>query len=290
MRYAAPLAAVALALAACSGGGGPGDGLTPDGALGSWKRTGEQQVFDGATLYGHINGGAEVFLELGFDRLEVQSFVSDAGEVAVEVYHMADPAAALGIYLMKCGEESPDPSLAPRHTVGPYQLQLVHGATYLVVNTIDGDGVDARTLIDLAAELVGRMPPAAPAAGVLAPLPTEGRVAGSERIIRGPFTLEAVYTLGEGDVLQLDSAVTAVAADYTNEEHGQLTLIVAPYPDEAAAAAAFANLVENLDPYLERLEGDATHLVFEDYSDRYGHAELDGPTIRIRVNLDRRPG
>ena len=46
--------------------------LPADGFSGMWKKNGPMKVFTSEDLYGHINGGAEAFLELGFEQLTVQ--------------------------------------------------------------------------------------------------------------------------------------------------------------------------------------------------------------------------
>ena len=59
-------------------------------------------------------------------------------EIAVELYWMADSTAALGLYLMKCGREKPDPSLPVRHTLHPYQLMFHKGRLYGNLNNLSG--------------------------------------------------------------------------------------------------------------------------------------------------------
>ncbi|HPB73006.1 MAG TPA: hypothetical protein PLX71_08505, partial [Phycicoccus sp.] len=67
-------------------------------------------------LYNYIDGGAELFLEFGFEACTVQQYKRGADEAVMEVYRMDDPVAARGIYLMKCGVEKPDPAFKERHT------------------------------------------------------------------------------------------------------------------------------------------------------------------------------
>jgi hypothetical protein len=282
-RTPARLVLLLVALCACSRGqqGRTVDPFPPDGFQGVWKR-GERLLFTGPELYSHIDGGAEVFLELGFDRLEVQRFVSPAGEVAVELYRMTDPEAALGIYLLKCGPETRHPGLADRHTLNPYQLQLVRGSAYLSVNRSAGEA-GGEELVALAREVVARLP-AGDGGAAFSRLPTEGRVAGSERIVRGPFTLQEVVTLGEGDVLQLGGKVTAVAADFTGPG-GTSTRLVAAYPDQAAASAALANLRQHLDPYLEVVAQEADRFVYRDNAGRFGVVERRAERLELEANL-----
>ena len=264
------------------------DPLPPDGFLNTWQREASPRVFRGADLYGHINGGAEVFLELGFDRLDVRRYDSDGGAVEVERYRMTDPTAALGIYLMKCGSERPDPALAARHTAGPLQLQMVRGSDYLIVSSLRPEEDLGEALVAFARHIADHIPDEL-GEDPFSVLPTAGRVAGSERVIRGPFTLEPLVTLGEGDVLLLGGERTAVAAEYEDGDGQRSTRIVASYDDAAAAGRAFSHLVANLDPYLEVLSGEDDRLVFQDYRERYGEVVLDDRWLRLHVDLVSRP-
>jgi hypothetical protein len=264
------------------------DPLPPDGFLESWSRETTPRIFEGADLYGHINGGAEVFLELGFDRLDVVRYDSDGGTAEVERYRMTDPTAALGIYLMKCGSERPDPSLAARHTASPLQLQMVRGSDYVIVSSLRPEEDLGETLVAFASYIADHTPEEL-VEDPFSVLPTSGRVAASERVVRGPFTLEPLYTLGEGDVLQLRGERTAVAAEYEDAEGQRSTRIVATYGDAAAARRAFANLVSNLDPYLEVLSSGNDRLVFKDYRERFGEVELDEQWLKLDVDLVSRP-
>ena len=47
-------------------------------------------------------------------------------------------AAALAIYLMKCGVETPSKEITARNTVSEMQIHLVHGPSYVTVNTLSG--------------------------------------------------------------------------------------------------------------------------------------------------------
>jgi len=97
------------------------------------------KVFTSEDLYGHINGGAEAFLELGFEQLTVQKYRDGANELAVEIYRMTDPTAARGIYLARCGRETPDQALRERHTASRQQVLLQRHRYYMVVyNTAGG--------------------------------------------------------------------------------------------------------------------------------------------------------
>jgi hypothetical protein len=263
----------------------PKDPMPPDPFLEVWEKEGDLAVYRGLDLYGYINGGSEVYLELGFRRCVVQHYSRGEEKVSVEIYYMLDPVAAMGIFLMNQGRNSTGhPAFAVRHTLHPYQLQFVKGWAYVLVNNLTEtkDGEDV--LLAFAGYAAQYIQPA-PDIDFFQSLPLAGRVRGSERILRGPFTLERICTLGEGDVLLLDGNGTAVCADYVDGKGNTHTRILANYHTRDDAQTAFEHLKNNLDPYLDVLSSDNLHLTFRDYEGKRGEVKVLGGRIDIQVGL-----
>ena len=57
------------------------------------------EYYDGNALWGLINGGADIYLEYGFDELAFQTVEWLEQHFRVEIYLMTDEEAAFGIYL-----------------------------------------------------------------------------------------------------------------------------------------------------------------------------------------------
>jgi hypothetical protein len=260
--------------------------VLPTALSGTWSTAAAPRIFSSADLYGAINGGAELFLELGFERLTQQKLKGPGGDVQVDLYRMKDADAALGIYLVKSGKPTPDPALALRHTVNRHQLMYVRGRHFgLLTRASAGSSAD---LVALARAQASLIPDAASSDG-FALLPKAGRIAGSERILRGPVSLQTLYSLGEGDVLQLAGRRTALAAEFEDKARGKHILIVAPYASGAEARAALVNLRKDLDPYLDVRVDTAARLVFEDFEHLFGEARLEGPRLLVRLRLRSKP-
>lgn len=260
--------------------------LLPDEtAVPGWKKNGAPRVFTRADLYGYIDGGAELFFEFGFEQLTLQKYKKGANEVAVEIYRMTDPGAAAGTYLMKRGKETRDPGFRERHAVSRHQLLFQRHRYYVTVNNLGGADGLVPDLVRFGSAIASRLPAdAAPAELKL--LPPAGRVAGSERLFRGPVALQSLFTLGDGDILQQKGRVTGAAADY-KDQAGTSTLLVVQYPTAAAAAQAMALLQKNLDKYLERVSASPERLVFKDYEKKFGTATVKGPRLEVRLHLAR---
>jgi len=272
-----------LAAAAC----GQGRVLPPAADFAPGWGLGDKIVFEGGGLFDFIDGGAEIFLEFGFKRVLVQRYVKAGDELTLEAYEMADADAALGIYLMKCGVEAPVAGIPARNTGDPAQLTILKGRYFLHVNSF-GPGADLLPeMVGLAGRALDAIPDERPGRD-LDRLPAEGQVPGSARLIRGPYALQSIVTLGEGDILLLGGRRMAVAADYRSAE-GPWMLIFVPYPDEAAAKAAIAHLRANLDSYLDVVRESAGGFVFKDFKNRFGDVRLTGSVLEIRLNLVRPP-
>jgi len=261
--------------------------MPPDGFSGTWKKSAPPRTYTSADLYGYINGGAELFLELGFEQLTIQKYKDGAQELGVEVYRMTDATAARAIYQSRKGKETPDPGLKARHTASRHQLQLQRGRHYVIVNNVSGGAANAPVLV-AAASAVAKALPADGAVPALALLPPTGLVAGSERFIRGPVTLQAVFTLGDNDILSLGGSLTAVAGDY-KDAGGTWTTIVCDYPAPAKAETALAFLAGHLDRYLKPTSKTANRLIFQDFEKKFGVASVTGKRLEVRLHLAKPP-
>jgi hypothetical protein len=260
--------------------------LPAENAVPGWKKTEKMRVFTKADLYGYIDGGAEVFLEFGFDQLTLQKYKNGPNTIAVEIYRMADPPASTGIYVMKCGKEARDPSFTARHTINRHQLMFVRNRYYVTINNLSGAEGMARALLEFGAAVAAALP-ADPPPFTLG-LPAQGQVPGSLRLVRGPFSLQSIYTLGDGDILQMGGKVLGAAANY-KDAGGTYTLLVVPYPTAVSAKSAFASVQKNLDQYLTPVTATATRLVFKDYENKFGVVSVAGPRLEVRLHLVREP-
>ncbi len=261
----------------------PGNGFYP-----GWEKSEEVLTFVKNDLYGHIDGGAELFHEFGFDKLLVQRYDKSGTEIDLEVYVMSSPESALGIYLMKCGREVPVEGLAARNTGNNNQFMIVKNRYFILVNSFKSDPAFLPVMKALAEKTLSFIPKGEPVT-LLSQLPKDRLLAGSQRLIRGQFALQPIFTLGDGDILQLGGEIFALVADYAGGDDSIYTRIIVPYPDRKTAQAAYGYLVDNLDSYLTVLSKRGSGFAFEDYRKKYGLVSLNDTVLDIKVNLSARP-
>ena len=253
-----------------------------------WVSVAPPRRFVGADLFNHIDGAAEVFLELGFRRVLVQGYDRDGTTLDLQVFEMQDATAARAMFLRLRGKGVAVPGVTGRNVGNPYQITAQQSRFFVQVNNPTGNEGDTPAMAELANRTLQSLP-ADEKVSILAVLPEEGKVPGSEAIVRGPYTLQSICTLGEGDILQMNGQVFGVAADYETKADGRFTRLIIPYPDANAARAAFANLRSHLDPELRPVRHNERSIVFQDYRNQFGDAVLRENTIDIRVGLSNDP-
>jgi hypothetical protein len=268
-------------LAACwTAAQDPEETALPDG----WTEAEQELRFVGNDLYGHINGGAEIYHEFGFRDLEVRRFSNETREISLEEYRMDGPEAALGIYLMTTGEETPVEGVSARNSGSPYQISAVRGKYLLQVLNPSGDKSIVGDMVRILNGAIRRIPDKEPE-DFFVHLPKGGLVPGSEKLIRGPLALQPIFTFGEGDILRLRGRIYGVAGDYELGEGNRIHRIVVPYPSEEQARKALDHLTAHLDSYLRVRRTWETGFVFSDYRSRFGLVELKGNVLDLTTDL-----
>ncbi len=241
------------------------------------------RTFTGQDLFNQIDGGAELFLELGFARLRLQAYARGQAELTLNAYEMEGAASALGVYLMKMGRETPFPAVAARNSCEEVQLTILKGRYFIQVDNlgeVPASTADAVALANAFLAGVAEEKAATP----LGALPVEGKVAGSERLVRGPYGLQPYFTFGEGDILSLGGRIFGALAAYRMPNGRTFTRLIVPYSDLEAAAAALAHLKANLDPYLKVTADRPDGFDFVDFQAKKGAVTRSGAILDIRFS------
>jgi len=278
------MASLPLLLAAVSFAAAP---FPEEGAVAGTKPV-ERLTFTKADLYGYINGGAELFLEFGFEELQVRKYATPDGEVALDLYRMATPEGALGIYLAKRGKETPVGGVRGRNTGNRYQVTVLKGRYFAQANNFKGREGGAVRAVDLLNALTAALPDE-PAADLFAAFPKERRVEESEALFLGPTALQRLFTFGEGDLFLQRGELFGAAADYVEPPGEIFTLYRIEYPDGRGAALALENLKKNLDPTLVVTGERESGFAFRDFSGKSGSVRQDGTVLWLKTGLSADP-
>ncbi len=117
-----------------------------------WAVSGAVQKFNGENLFQMIDGGADIYHEYGFQQVVSQDYSNGFGNLlTVEIYQMASPAAAYGMYSFKIGTSGRAVDLGQQAYFEEYYVNIWQGDLLI---TIIGSDSNQKTV--QAIEQMGR--------------------------------------------------------------------------------------------------------------------------------------
>jgi hypothetical protein len=117
------------------------------------------ECFDGRSLWGYMNGGADIYLEYGFEKLRVEEFTKEDETIKLEVFKMDDPISAFGIYSFKTFRCEQSNVIIPIDCLNRFQFQLLCGSYYIQIINESGSEKAKQTMIMLAETLLKKIEP-----------------------------------------------------------------------------------------------------------------------------------
>ena len=259
--------------------------ITPPSDFGQgWSVDKPARQFSGKNLYGYINGGAELYLEFGFKKLIIQKYTNGDKKLELELYQMINPDAALGIYLMKAGEEISIDDIAARNTANSYQILITKGEYFIQINNFSGDKNNQQAMISLSQKVLKQIY-TSERQNLFSNLPEEKMIPGTQLLFCGPYGLQAIYTFGKGDIFKLEGKIFGAAADYLSETGSTITQLIIPYPEEMDAILGYKNVIEHLDPYLKIIDKGEGYFIFKDFQNKYGIIQIEKNLLKLKIHL-----
>jgi hypothetical protein len=117
----------------------------------------DTRTFSNESLFGYIDGGAELFLEYGFDSLLVTNLSLNGSDIKVEIYKMTDPDASFGIYSVSHFKCSNSVELTRFCCSTAYQVQFCKGCFYVSIINNNGTAAEQKLSESIASVLAGRI-------------------------------------------------------------------------------------------------------------------------------------
>jgi hypothetical protein len=113
-------------------------------------------VYTEDQLWGYINGGADIYLEYGFDFVSAQDITWQNESFKVDAYKMKSPMAAYGIYSISrfgCIETG---VISNWDCIGKQQVQAAIGNLYLSVISYSGSDKGNEIAKEIGRTIIGR--------------------------------------------------------------------------------------------------------------------------------------
>jgi hypothetical protein len=109
--------------------------LPLSGEVDGWKSENEPKLYTGEKLFELIDGGADVYMEYGFEEAATAEYLKGNDFILVEIYRMKDDAAAYGIFSSSNSSEGKKSDIGQDGFLFPYYLIFWKGNYYVSVSS-----------------------------------------------------------------------------------------------------------------------------------------------------------
>lgn len=118
---------------------------------------GKQKNYNKTSLFGYIDGGAELYLEYGFTGAWVGEIQLAGSIYLTEIYRMTGPEEAFGVFSVSRYHCKSTPPLSPFTCHTPYQLQICSGPFYISIINSTGNSADSAASLKIGEAITGRI-------------------------------------------------------------------------------------------------------------------------------------
>ncbi|UCF05810.1 MAG: hypothetical protein JSV33_01875 [bacterium] len=214
--------------------------LPETSGLVQWSASGDPQIASGEDLYLLIDGGAEIFLEYGFEEAVIQSYTGGNGRsINLEIYKMDNPTSAYGIYTFRTGEGGEAVPIGSDGCIEDYYLNFWKGSVLATVIGFDTCEVTRYGIISIAKAVEARIEEDGDRPRLTGLLPPDGLNTNGIEYLKGNLALYNNYEFDSADIFGLSEGVIGTYADYR--------IFLFSYTDEAECRKWFQNGADHLE-------------------------------------------
>lgn len=203
-----------------------------------WKPADDVETFTGDRLFEHLDGGADIYYEYGFQALALREYTQGEKAVSLEIYRMSDPAAAFGIY-----SYNRQPSLSPAEVgsdavIHPNGLFFWQDSYYVDLRQLGSTAVPPEAMLALARAVSKKIGATADKPRLMDLLPQANKVPRTEVFARGKLGINNQVYVSDDDLFGLKKGEGAALARYRLGQP-EFSVIIASYADESACDDAY---------------------------------------------------
>ena len=211
---------------------------------GGWKWDGKEMKYDSRTLFGYMDGAAELYLAYGFQNLVVRRFEKqDQPLITVELYEMASSEDAYGVFSFERQDEAA--GIGQGSEFGGGLLRFWKGRDFVSIYA-EGEGGDVESaILKMGKAVANSIAATGPEPKLIDFLPGRdlGLIDKSVRYVKSHILLNQRFFIAHQNILNLNRQTEATLAQYIRDkEKTQLLLI--RYPDLKEAANAYQGFMK----------------------------------------------
>jgi hypothetical protein len=233
--------------------------LPEDDQFRGWKQEESIAHYNRESLYGYINGGAEIFLQYAFRQLThavyFREIQGSSQETIIEIYRMATPLDGFGIFSVnRSGGEQVSQKIDALNWISPSQINFVK-ENYFV--NILGFDCSLEDLEDFASIVADNIPGESMIPVDLTRFPKENRIPGSEKYIQGPLAATGESVLLQAEFWRFEQTTRAYACRYYPHNSRAILIQFQMIPDsiEKNVQALFQEFLEDVETAGSEIKG-----------------------------------
>lgn len=115
------------------------------------------RTFNGASLFGYMDGGAELYLEYGFSDAVINEITYQGEKYKTEIFRMNGPEEAFGIFSVSKYHCVSLPDITNFACQTKYQLQFSKGPYYVSIINRRGNAADSAAMLKIGRIIAGRI-------------------------------------------------------------------------------------------------------------------------------------
>jgi hypothetical protein len=180
----------------------------------NWSIKDSVEVFKGENLFSYIDGGADLYLEYGFDEVATCKYVNFAAtSIHVEIYRMTSDSAAFGIFTINSSEKGKTVSFVNKALLYDYYLDFWKGSFFVRCSASRKDSAVMDTLMLFAQLVDGNIRDKGKEPGLTYVLLVENMEFNNIKYIRGLIGLGNVFNFGHGAIAGFSDGVVGYSKD-----------------------------------------------------------------------------
>lgn len=114
------------------------------------------EYYNGNSLWGLINGGADIYLEYGFDKLAFQQIDYNGENFRIEVYRMQNKTGAFGIFSVNRFKCEINDTLTKYICITQYQVQAAVGKYYISIANNTGTDEALKLTVEIFEKILSK--------------------------------------------------------------------------------------------------------------------------------------
>ncbi|MCB2219155.1 MAG: hypothetical protein KQI35_02085 [Bacteroidetes bacterium] len=189
--------------------------LLPDSdVLGNWTIQDSAETYHDEDLYLYINGGADVYLEYGFEKVVTCRYKNPAANrIHLEIYQMKDIDAAYGIFTLNSTFKGQPMDLGGLSYRYDHYMDVWKGNCFIRCTLTRKEEGAQDTLKMITQSIVDKIEIEGKIPLIKHILDIEGAELRDIKYMRGQIALNNVYNFGHGSIAAFDEAISAKTGD-----------------------------------------------------------------------------